>query len=92
MSQDKVKEFYSNDIVYRFDKQKKIIFGVVMDSYEGLNDDMDDLNVLKKGEIRVSWSSCSREQVWRQCKVCIKIFSCLFDFDHYHNNFFQSVC
>ncbi|ENN81713.1 hypothetical protein YQE_01917, partial [Dendroctonus ponderosae] len=69
MSQEKVKEFYANDIVYRFDKSKKIIFGVVLDSYEASNDDTDDVNSLQKGQIRVSWSNTSREQIWRQSKV-----------------------
>ncbi|XP_066140426.1 (E3-independent) E2 ubiquitin-conjugating enzyme UBE2O [Euwallacea fornicatus] len=67
--QDKVKEFYSNDIVYRFDKHKKIIFGMVVDSYEASSDDMDDMHALQKGQIRVSWSNSSRDQVWRQSKV-----------------------
>ncbi|ERL91430.1 hypothetical protein D910_08761 [Dendroctonus ponderosae] len=71
MSQEKVKEFYANDIVYRFDKSKKIIFGVVLDSYEASNDDTDDVNSLQKGQIRVSWSNTSREQIWRQSKVSI---------------------
>lgn len=65
---DKVKEFYSNDIVYRFDKHKRIIFGVVIDSYEA-SSDVDEFHALQKGQIRVLWSNNSREQVWRQSKV-----------------------
>ncbi|XP_018566113.1 (E3-independent) E2 ubiquitin-conjugating enzyme UBE2O [Anoplophora glabripennis] len=65
---DKVKEFYSNDIVYRFDKHKRIIFGVVIDSYEA-SSDVDEYHALQKGQIRVLWSNNSREQVWRQSKV-----------------------
>lgn len=74
MSQEKVKEFYSNDIVYRFDKNKKIIFGVVVDSYEASSDDIDDSHALQKGQIRVSWSNSSREQIWRQSKVGTDFF------------------
>ncbi|XP_060521601.1 (E3-independent) E2 ubiquitin-conjugating enzyme UBE2O [Cylas formicarius] len=66
---EKIKEFYSNDIVYRFDKHKKIIFGVVMDSYEASSDDIDEHQALQKGQIRVLWSNSSREQIWRQSKV-----------------------
>ncbi|KAF7284596.1 hypothetical protein GWI33_021878 [Rhynchophorus ferrugineus] len=69
MSQEKVKEFYSNDVVYRFDKHKKIIFGVVVDSYEASSDDIDDAQALQKGQIRVLWSNSSREQIWRQSTV-----------------------
>ncbi|KAJ8922950.1 hypothetical protein NQ315_001496 [Exocentrus adspersus] len=65
---DKVKEFYSNDIVYRFDKRKRVIFGVVIDSYEA-SSDVDEYHSLQKGQIRVLWSNSSREQVWRQSKV-----------------------
>ncbi|KAJ8934016.1 hypothetical protein NQ314_013652 [Rhamnusium bicolor] len=65
---DKVKEFYSNDIVFRFDKHKRIIFGVVIDSYEA-SSDVDEYHALQKGQIRVLWSNNSREQVWRQSKV-----------------------
>ncbi|XP_056643108.1 (E3-independent) E2 ubiquitin-conjugating enzyme [Diorhabda sublineata] len=64
----KVKEFYTNDIIYRFDKHKKIIFGVVVDSYEG-SSDVDENHTLQKGQIRVLWNNNSREQVWRQSKV-----------------------
>lgn len=71
MSQEKVKEFYTNDIVYRFDKNKKIIIGVVLDSYEGSNEYTDDGTSLQKGQIRVSWCNTSREQIWRQSKVSI---------------------
>ncbi|KAG5878407.1 hypothetical protein JTB14_029680 [Gonioctena quinquepunctata] len=65
---EKVKEFYTNDIVYRFDKHKKIIFGVVMDSYEA-SAEVDEYSSLQKGQIRVLWNNNSREQVWRQSKV-----------------------
>lgn len=65
---EKVKEFYTNDIVYRFDKNKKIVFGVVVDSYEG-SSDVDEYNTLQKGQVRVLWSNNSREQVWRQQKI-----------------------
>ncbi|ENN81712.1 hypothetical protein YQE_01917, partial [Dendroctonus ponderosae] len=75
MSQEKVKEFYANDIVYRFDKSKKIIFGVVLDSYEASNDDTDDVNSLQKGQIRVSWSNTSREQIWRQTYLRKLVFN-----------------
>lgn len=40
-----MKEFFSNDIVYRFDKHKRICLGVVIDSYEDDNQDS-----LQKGE------------------------------------------
>lgn len=63
-----VKEYYSNDIVYRFDKRKRITFGVVVDSYEG-STDSDEHHALQKGQIRVWWVNNSREQVWRQSKV-----------------------
>lgn len=63
-----VKEFYSNDIVYRFDKRKRIKFGVVVDSYEA-STDSDEYHALQKGQIRVQWLNSSREQVWRQNKV-----------------------
>ncbi|XP_030746050.1 (E3-independent) E2 ubiquitin-conjugating enzyme UBE2O [Sitophilus oryzae] len=69
MAQEKVKEFYSNDIVYRFDKHKRIVFGVVVDSYEASSDDVDDSQALQKGQIRVLWSTGPREQIWRQNKV-----------------------
>ncbi|KAI4455800.1 (e3-independent) e2 ubiquitin-conjugating enzyme [Holotrichia oblita] len=65
---NEVKEFYSNDIVYRFDKRKRITFGVVVDSYEG-STDSDEHHALQKGQIRVWWVNNSREQVWRQSKV-----------------------
>nr|CAI5826277.1 unnamed protein product [Callosobruchus analis] len=65
---EKVKEFYSNDIVYRFDKHKRMIFGVVVDSYEA-SSDVDENHALQKGQIRVMWNNSSREQVWRQKKV-----------------------
>lgn len=63
-----VKEFYSNDIVYRFDKRKRISFGTVVDSYEA-STDADDHHALQKGQIRIWWLNSSREQVWRQNKV-----------------------
>lgn len=63
-----VKEFYSNDIVYRFDKRKRISFGTVIDSYEA-STDADDNHGLQKGQIRIWWLNSSREQVWRQNKV-----------------------
>lgn len=65
---NEVKEFYSNDIVYRFDKRKRITFGVVVDSYEG-STDSDEHHALQKGQIRVWWVNNSREQIWRQNKV-----------------------
>ncbi|CAG9854714.1 unnamed protein product [Phyllotreta striolata] len=65
---EKVKEFYTNDVVFRFDKHKKIIFGVVVDSYEA-SSDVDEYHSLQKGQIRVLWNNNSREQVWRQSKV-----------------------
>ncbi|XP_072403360.1 (E3-independent) E2 ubiquitin-conjugating enzyme UBE2O [Diabrotica undecimpunctata] len=65
---EKVKEFYTNDVVYRFDKHKRIIFGVVVDSYEACSD-VDEYHALQKGQIRVLWNNNSREQVWRQSKV-----------------------
>lgn len=67
-STDKVKEFYSNDIVYRFDKHKRIVFGVVVDSYEA-SSDVDEYHVLQKGQIRVLWNNNFREQIWRQNRV-----------------------
>lgn len=63
-----VKEFYSNDIVYRFDKRKRISFGMVIDSYEA-STDSDEYSALQKGQIRIWWLNNSREQVWRQNKV-----------------------
>lgn len=63
-----VKEFYSNDIVYRFDKRKRIRFGVVVDSYEA-STDSDEFNALQKGQIRVVWLNNGNEQVWRQNRV-----------------------
>lgn len=68
MSATEVKEFYANDVVYRFDKRKKISFGVVVESYEA-STDSDEYNALQKGQIRVMWINSSREQVWRQNKV-----------------------
>ncbi|CAH0564110.1 unnamed protein product [Brassicogethes aeneus] len=65
---DKVKEFYSNDIVYKFDKNKRITFGVVIDSYEA-SSDVDEYHSLQKGQIRLLWSNHSLEQVWSQSKV-----------------------
>ncbi|KAF2887698.1 hypothetical protein ILUMI_18475, partial [Ignelater luminosus] len=65
---NEVKEFYSNDIVYRFDKRKRINFGVVVDSYEG-STDSDEFSILQKGQIRVWWLNSSRESVWKQNKV-----------------------
>ncbi|CAH1973777.1 unnamed protein product [Acanthoscelides obtectus] len=65
---EKVKEFYSNDVVYRFNKHKRMVFGVVVDSYEA-SSDVDENNALQKGQIRVMWNNSSREQVWRQQKV-----------------------
>lgn len=63
-----VQEFYGNDIVYRFDKRKRIVFGVVTESYEA-SSDVDDFDNLEKGQIRVWWFLSSREQVWKQSKV-----------------------
>lgn len=63
-----VEEFYGNDIVYRFDKRKRVIFGVVTESYEA-SSDVDDFDNLEKGQIRVWWFMSSREQVWKQNKV-----------------------
>ncbi|KAK5641416.1 hypothetical protein RI129_009963 [Pyrocoelia pectoralis] len=65
---NEVKEFYTNDIVYRFDKRKKINFGVVVDSYEA-STDADDSSELQKGQIRVWWLNSCRESVWKQNKV-----------------------
>lgn len=64
---NEVKEFYCNDVVYRFNKRKHISFGMVMDSYEA-STDSDDYS-LQKGQIRVWWPNHSREQVCRQNKV-----------------------
>ncbi|CAG9767184.1 unnamed protein product [Ceutorhynchus assimilis] len=66
---EKVKEFYANDIIYRFDKNKKIVFGVVVNTYENSQDDDDDAGALQKGQISVSWENAVEEQVWRQSKV-----------------------
>lgn len=63
-----VEEFYANDVVYRFDKRKRIVFGIVTESYEA-SSDVDDFDNLEKGEIRVWWSASSREQIWKQSKV-----------------------
>lgn len=71
MSKDaeNVKEFYTNDVVYRFDKKKKIVFGVVADSYNyEASSDISD-SPLEKGQIRVLWHNAPHEQVWRQNKV-----------------------
>ncbi|CAH1115912.1 unnamed protein product [Phaedon cochleariae] len=68
---EKVKEFYTNDIVYRFDKHKRVVIGVVVNSinsYEAAPD-VDEYQALQKGQIRVLWSNTSREQVWKQNKV-----------------------
>ncbi|XP_018333707.1 (E3-independent) E2 ubiquitin-conjugating enzyme UBE2O [Agrilus planipennis] len=62
------KEFYSNDIVYRFDKKKRINFGVVVDSWEG-STDSDDSSPLLKGQVRVWWFNSSRETVSKQSKI-----------------------
>lgn len=63
-----VKEFYNNDVVYRFDKQKKIHFGVVTDSYES-SDSVEDFNNLRKGQILVWWVDDSSETAWNQRKI-----------------------
>lgn len=63
-----VKEFYANDIVYRFYKRKKIRFGLVIESYEA-SSDSDELYALQKGQIRVVWLHNGNEQVWNQNKV-----------------------
>lgn len=63
-----LEEFYANDVVYRFDKRKRIIFGIVTESYEA-SSDVDDYDNLAKGEIRVWWSMSSGEQIWKQNKV-----------------------
>ncbi|KAK4874199.1 hypothetical protein RN001_013559 [Aquatica leii] len=65
---NEIKEFYTNDVVYRFDKHKKINFGVVVDSYEA-STDSDECNILQKGQIRVWWLNSARETVWKQNKV-----------------------
>ncbi|KAL3273626.1 hypothetical protein HHI36_015058 [Cryptolaemus montrouzieri] len=66
---ENIEEFYTNDIVYRFDKNKKIVFGIVADSYDyETSSDISD-HSLQKGQIRVLWNNSSREQVWRQNKV-----------------------
>lgn len=64
----KVDEFYTNDIVYRFDKRKRISLGMVMDSYEG-STDSDDNDTLQRGQIRVMWLNGYREQVFSQSRV-----------------------
>lgn len=72
MSSSEVKEFYSNDLVYRFNKRKRITFGVVVESYEAsTSTDSDDSTPLQKGQIRVAWLNNSREQIWKQNKVCL---------------------
>lgn len=63
-----VQEFYGNDIVYRFDKRKRVVFGVVTESYEA-SSDVDEFDNLEKGQIRVWWFMSSREQVWKQSKI-----------------------
>ena len=63
-----VKEFYSKDIVYRYNKQKRLMFGVVIESYEACVDP-DEYYALQKGQIRVLWSNKSHPQVWRQDRV-----------------------
>lgn len=45
-----VEEFYSNDIVYRFDKHKRMSLGVVVDSYEASTEPDDSDDALRKGE------------------------------------------
>lgn len=67
-NQGQVKELYSNDIVYKFDKNKKITFGVVVDSFEA-SSDVADCNLLQRGQILVLWNTSSREHVWNQNKV-----------------------
>lgn len=68
MAEKDVEEFYCNDVVYRFDKRKRVVFGIVTESYEA-SSDVDDFDNLEKGEIRVWWSISSREQIWKQSKV-----------------------
>ncbi|KAK5639956.1 hypothetical protein RI129_010767 [Pyrocoelia pectoralis] len=63
---DENKEFYRDDIVYRFDKRKKIIFGVVVDTYVASSTDSDDSSDLQTGEIGVWWNNSCRESVWKQ--------------------------
>ncbi|CAH1107433.1 unnamed protein product [Psylliodes chrysocephalus] len=63
-----IKEFYTNDVVYRHDNHKRILFGVVVDSYED-SSDVDERHSLQKGQIRVLWNNNSRQRVWRQSKV-----------------------
>ncbi|KAF5306922.1 hypothetical protein FQA39_LY00152 [Lamprigera yunnana] len=65
---NEVKEFYTNDIVYRFDKRKRMNVGVVVDSYEASTEE-DESDELKKGQIRVWWLNSTKETVWKQNKV-----------------------
>lgn len=73
MSRDveNVKEFYTNDVVYRFDKNKKIVFGVVADSYNYETSSEISDSPLEKGQIRVLWNNSPIEQVWKQNKVTL---------------------
>ncbi|KAK5641456.1 hypothetical protein RI129_010003 [Pyrocoelia pectoralis] len=61
-------DFYVNDIVYRFDKYRKINFGIVVDTYEEY-DYADDSIELQNDQIRVWWNNSCRESVWKQNKV-----------------------
>ncbi|KAK5643443.1 hypothetical protein RI129_007288 [Pyrocoelia pectoralis] len=67
---NEVEEFQFGDIVYRFDKRKKIVFGVVVDIYNNeFADDSDDSIELQEDQIEVRWNNSYRESVWKQNKV-----------------------
>ncbi|EFA05319.1 uncharacterized protein LOC659924 [Tribolium castaneum] len=67
MSGTNVKEFYAHDLVYKFDERKRIVFGVVSESYE--SSDSDETCALQKGQILVTWSNPTRKRICRQSKV-----------------------
>lgn len=62
-----VKEFFVNDLVYKFDDRKRIKFGIVTDSYE--ESDSDESSGLQKGQLLVSWNNAVRKQICRQNKL-----------------------
>lgn len=64
---DSVNEFYTNDIVYRLDKRKRIVIGSVTDSYVVNSSD----DSLQKGQVRVLWNNNYLPQVWRQSKLSL---------------------
>lgn len=62
-----VKEFYVHDLVFKFDCHKRIVFGIVIGSYEA--SDADEYPTLRKGQLLVLWNNSSRKRLCRQSRV-----------------------